>query len=419
MDTPPSKPPAVDGPLITRHLAPALRESLADTPAVLINGPRQCGKTTLVQQFAGPLSYFTLDDPNLLAAVRQDPMGFARQLDRAIIDEVQRAPELLLALKLVIDQDRRPGRFLLTGSANLMALPRIADSLAGRMALHTLLPLSQSELQNRPNDFLQRAQAQDWALSLPAWRVSPDDMLARVLAGGYPEMRQRPTLARRQAWARAYIRILVERDVRDVAQIDQWQQLPQLLAVAAAHCGQLLNAAQTGGQLGLNSKTVDKYLGILEKLFLVQRLPAWSRNEAGRLVKTPKLHFLDAGLQASLSRLTPELVFSQRERWGATLETWVHGELRKALSLCTDDWYLSHFRDKDQVEVDFVIESPLRRLIGIEVKASATVNAGDFKGLKKLQSLAGDSFTSGLVLYAGHQALSFGKGLWAVPLAAL
>ena len=419
MDTLPSKPPAVDGPLITRHLAPVLRESLADTPAVLINGPRQCGKTTLVQQFAGPLSYFTLDDPNLLAAVRQDPMGFARQLDRAIIDEVQRAPELLLALKLVIDQDRRPGRFLLTGSANLMALPRIADSLAGRMALHTLLPLSQSELQNRPNDFLQRAQAQDWALSLPAWRVSPDDMLARVLAGGYPEMRQRPTLARRQAWARAYIRTLVERDVRDVAQIDQWQQLPQLLAVAAAHCGQLLNAAQTGGQLGLNSKTVDKYLGILEKLFLVQRLPAWSRNEAGRLVKTPKLHFLDAGLQASLSRLTPELVFSQRERWGATLETWVHGELRKALSLCADDWYLSHFRDKDQVEVDFVIESPLRRLIGIEVKASATVNAGDFKGLKKLQSLAGDSFTSGLVLYAGHQALSFGKGLWAVPLAAL
>ena len=362
MDTLPSKPPAVAGPLITRHLAPLLRESLADTPAVLINGPRQCGKTTLVQQFSGQLSYFTLDDPNLLAAVRQDPMGFARQLDRAIIDEVQRAPELLLALKLVIDQDRRPGRFLLTGSANLMALPRIADSLAGRMALHTLLPLSQSELQNRPNDFLQRAQAQDWALSLPAWRALPEDMVARVLAGGYPEMRQRPTLARRQAWARAYIRTLVERDVRDVAQIDQWQQLPQLLAVAAAHCGQLLNAAQTGGQLGLNGKTVDKYLGILEKLFLVQRLPAWSRNEAGRLVKTPKLHFLDAGLQASLSRLTPELVFSQRERWGATLESWVHGELRKALSLCADDWYLSHFRDKDQVEVDFVIESPLRRL---------------------------------------------------------
>jgi predicted AAA+ superfamily ATPase len=243
--------------------------------------------------------------------------------------------------------------------------------------------------------------------------------VTHALSGGYPEMRQRPTAARRQAWAKAYIQTLIERDVRDVAQIDQWQKLPQLLAVAAAHCGQLLNTAQTGGQLGLNGKTVDKYLGILEKLFLVQRLPAWSRNELSRLIKTPKLHFLDAGLQASLTRLGPELVFTQRERWGATLETWVYAELRKALSLSADDWFLSHFRDKDQVEVDFVLESPLRQLIGIEVKASATVNANDFKGLKKLQSLSGDAFTTGLVLYDGHQALSFGPGLWAVPLAAL
>ena len=419
MNTPHALQPATASNLITRHLAPLLGESLQDTPVVLVNGPRQCGKTTLVQQFAGDLAYFTLDDPNLLAAVQQDPLGFARQLDRAIIDEVQRAPQLLLALKLVIDQDRRPGRFLLTGSANLMALPQIADSLAGRMALHTLLPLSQSELQGRPNDFLQRAQAQDWPLTHPAWVTPQGDTLAHVLAGGYPEMRKRPTGARRQAWAKAYIQTLVERDVRDVAQIDQWHQLPQLLAVAAAHCGQLLNAAQTGGQLGLNGKTVDKYLGILEKLFLVQRLPAWNRNELSRLIKTPKLHFLDAGLQATLTRLTPELVFTQRERWGATLETWVHAELRKALSLSAEDWYLSHFRDKDQVEVDFVLESPLRQLIGIEVKASATVNTSDFKGLKKLQSLAGGAFTTGLVLYDGSQALSFGDGLWAVPLAAL
>lgn len=405
--------------LISRHLAPLLREALQDTPAVLINGPRQCGKTTLAQQFAGDMAYLTLDDPNLLAAVLQDPLGFARQLDRAIIDEVQRAPQLLLALKLVIDQDRRPGRFLLTGSANLMALPQIADSLAGRMALHTLLPLSQSELQGRPNDFLQRAQAQDWPLTHPHWVTPQHDTVDHVLAGGYPEMRQRPTGARRQAWAKAYIQTLVERDVRDIAQIDQLHQLPHMLAVAAAQCGQLFNAAQTGGQLGLNGKTVDKYLGILEKLFLVQRLPAWSHNELSRLIKTPKLHFLDAGLQATLTRLSPELVFTQRTRWGVTLETWVHAELRKALSLSADDWFLSHFRDKDQVEVDFVLESPLRQIIGIEVKAAATVQASDFKGLKKLRSLAGTAFTTGIVLYDGTQALSFGSGLWAVPLSAL
>lgn len=405
--------------VIERHLAPMVEESLQDTPAVLINGPRQCGKTTLVQQFAGPMQYLTLDDPTLLAAAQQDPLGFVRRLDRAIIDEVQRAPQLLLSLKLVIDQDRRPGRFLLTGSANLMTLPQIADSLAGRIALHTLLPLSQSELQGRHNDFLQRAQEQDWPLTHPSWTQAQDDTVTHVLAGGYPEMRQRPTAARRQAWAKAYIQTLVERDVRDVAQIEQLHQMPQLLAVAAAHCGQLFNSSQIGGQLGLNSKTVDKYLGILEKLFLVQRLPAWSRNELSRLIKTPKLHFLDAGLQATLTRVTPELLLTERTRWGATLETWVYAELRKALALSPENWYLSHYRDKDQVEVDFVLENTMRQLIGIEVKAAATVLPQDFKGLKRLQAQAGDNFLTGIVLYDGMKALPFGEGLWAVPLSAL
>ena len=210
---------------VQRHLTPLLNESLQDTPAVLVNGPRQCGKTTLVQQFAGRMTYLTLDDPNLLAAAQQDPLGFAQQLDCAIIDEVQRAPQLLLALKLVIDQDRRPGRFLLTGSANLMALPQIADSLAGRVALHSLLPLSQSELADRRNDFLQRAMAQDWPLTTAPGRTP---LVPHVLSGGYPEMRQRATNARRQAWARSYIQTLVERDVRDIAQIDRLSQLPQL-----------------------------------------------------------------------------------------------------------------------------------------------------------------------------------------------
>lgn len=406
-------------PLVQRHLAPLIAESLQDTPAVLVNGPRQCGKTTLVRQFADEMAYFTLDDPNLLAAVQQDPLGFARQLDRAIIDEVQRVPQLLLALKLVIDQDRRPGRFLLTGSANIMALPSIADSLAGRMALHALLPLSQSEIQGRANDFLQRAQAQDWPVIHPGWAMPQGGLVRHVLAGGYPEMRLRPTQARRQAWAHSYMQALVERDVRDVAEIDRLNQLPMLLTVAAAHTGQLINATHMGAQMGFTSKTADKYLGILEKLFLVQRLAAWSRNELSRLIKAPKLHFLDAGLHATLTRLSPELVLTQRERWGATLETWVYAELRKTLSLSPEPWFISHYRDKDQVEVDFILESPLRDLIGIEVKASATVDAGDFKGLRKLQSMAGTQFSSGIVLYDGAQALSFGDRLWAVPLSAL
>ncbi len=414
--------------LIARHVADRLQVALQDTPAVLINGPRQCGKTTLVQQFAQGMSYITLDDPGMLSAAQQDPVGLLRQIDRAVIDEVQRAPQLLLALKMSIDQDRRPGRFLLTGSANILALPQIADSLAGRMEVHTLMPLSQAELQGRPSDFLQRAQGQSWPVSHPSW-VYPAVMDAKnelhagaignALAGGYPEMRLRPSVTRRQAWAKAYIQTVVERDVQDIAQVEHLSQIPYLLDIAAAHCGQLFNASQIGGQLMLDTRTLDKYLGVLEKLFLVQRLPAWGRNELNRLIKTPKLHFLDAGLQATLTRLTPDMLITHRERWGATLETWVYAELRKALALSDEAWYLSHYRDKDQVEVDFVLENPQRQLIGIEVKAAATVQVQDFKGLRKLQAQTGADFLTGIVLYDGAHALPFGPGLWAVPLAAL
>ena len=426
--------------LIHRHLTARVSVSLQDTPAVLVNGPRQCGKTTLVKQFAqmrsaqnphgsglvgssGSMTYLTLDDPAVLDAARFDPVGLLRQLDRAIIDEVQRAPQLLLALKLSIDQDRRPGRFLLTGSANLLALPSIADSLAGRMEVHALLPLSQTELQGRQSDCLRRAQAHDWPITHPAW-VTPGvsgqrDMLLHVLAGGYPEMRTRATPARRSAWAKAYIQTLVERDVQDIAQIEHLSHIPRLLEVAAAHCGQLFNATQIGGQLSMDARTVEKYLGVLEKLFLVQRLPAWGRNELGRLVKTPKLHFLDAGLQATLMRFTPDMLTKHRERWGSVLETWVYAELRKNLALADEPWYLAHYRDKDQVEVDFILESPLREVIGIEVKAAATVSGADFKGLRRLKDHTGKDFVTGIVLYDGDKALSFGEGLWAVPLAAL
>lgn len=414
--------------LIARHVADRLQVALQDTPAVLINGPRQCGKTTLVQQFAQGMSYITLDDPGMLSAAQQDPVGLLRQIDRAVIDEVQRAPQLLLALKMSIDQDRRPGRFLLTGSANILALPQIADSLAGRMEVHTLMPLSQAELQGRPSDFLQRAQGQSWPVSHPSW-VYPAVMDAKnelhagaignALAGGYPEMRLRPSVTRRQAWAKAYIQTVVERDVQDIAQVEHLSQIPYLLDIAAAHCGQLFNASQIGGQLMLDTRTLDKYLGVLEKLFLVQRLPAWGRNELNRLIKTPKLHFLDAGLQATLTRLTPDMLITHRERWGATLETWVYAELRKALALSDEAWYLSHYRDKDQVEVDFVLENPQRQLIGIEVKAAATVQVQDFKGLRKLQAQTGADFLTGIVLYDGAHALPFGPGMWAVPLAAL
>lgn len=404
-------------PFIARHLDTRIREALQDTPVVLLNGPRQCGKTTLVRQYAqGGMAYLSLDDKNLLQAAKADPVGFVRQIDRAIIDEVQRAPELLLAIKASVDKDRRPGRFLLTGSANIMALPHIADSLAGRIEVLTLLPLSQAELTGRTADFLQRAQAQNWPALPLASNRNGADLVAHVLTGGYPEMRQRPTPTRRLAWAQAYLTTLIERDIQDVARIDDASRMPQLLALTAALSAQMPNMSQLGGQLGLNAKTVERYVGVLERMFLLRRLPAWSRHEIGRLIKAPKLHFLDAGLQATLTRLTPALVATQRGRWGATLETWVYGELLKQLSANPEPWFLSYYRDKDQVEVDFVLESPLREVMGIEVKASATVSDSDFKGLRRLRDQCGGGFLTGIVLYDGDMTLPFGAGLWAVPL---
>jgi len=402
-------------PLISRHAQGGVLAALLDTPAVLINGPRQSGKTTLTRQSFPDVPYLTLDDATQLAAARADPQGFVRRLDRAIIDEVQRAPELLLALKLSIDQDRRPGRFLLTGSANVMSLPTIADSLAGRIEIHTLLPLSSAEIAGRPAQFLARAAMQDWSGTRNRGPVG-DAFIEQMLAGGYPEMRLRATPARRQAWARAYITTLVERDIQDVARIEEAGRIPELLAILSALTGQLLNLSQLGGQLGLNLRTAEKYVAILEKLFLIRRLPAWTRNELGRLIKTPKLHFIDAGLQGAIARTTGDLLIRDRQRLGPLLESWVFGELLKAIHLDNDAWFISHYRDKDQVEVDFVLESPQRTVIGIEVKAAASVNAADFKGLRRLRDQCGRAFISGIVLYDGEAVLPFGEGLWAVPL---
>lgn len=404
--------------LFPRLLDARIIEALRDTPVVLINGPRQCGKTTLVQQHSKDIPYFTLDDDNLLLSVRTDPTGFIRRLDRAVIDEVQHAPELLRAIKLTIDQDRRPGRFLLTGSADLLAVPQVSDSLAGRMEILTLLPLMQAEIERRDNRFLECALAQKWP-AIRAGYPADTDLIRRVLTGGYPEMLARTTANRRAAWASAYLKALLERDVRDLGEINRLNDMPRLLAVLAQLSGQLVNFALIGGQLGMDSKTAQKYLGMLENLFLIKRIPPWAGNELNRLVKTPKLHFLDAGLQASLVRLSPELATQDRARFGATLESWTCGELTKNLTLTPDPWQIYHYRDKDQVEVDFVLESPDRQLIGIEVKAAATVTHNDFRGLKKLQSLTGKRFTTGIVLYDGDHALPFGESMWAVPLSML
>jgi len=409
-----------DADLVARHLQPLLKEALLDTPAVLINGPRQSGKATLAQQCVPDFPYISLDDATQLAVAQSDPVGFVNRIDCAVIDEIQRAPGLLSAIKLSIDGDRRPGRFLLTGSANIMSLPMISDSLAGRVEVHTLLPLSNAEITRHSPDFLQRALTQRWHdPDTAAQLIVGDSLIEHVLTGGYPEMRSRTSMRRRQAWAQSYLTTLIERDIQDVARIDDATRIPQLMVILAMLSGQMLNLTQIGGQIGLNAHTVQRYIGILEKLFLVRRLPAWRRNELTRLIKTPKIHFMDSGLHAALARVSPELIEADRTRFGAILESWVHGELLKTLSLTSEPWFLSHYRDKDQVEVDFVVESPLRAILAINVKAAATVTAADFKGIGRFCDHCGEAFVSGVGLYDGREALPFGEDLWTVPLSYL
>lgn len=404
--------------LYPRQIGARIAEAMEDTPVVLLAGPRQAGKTTLVRQISGNgARYLTLDDELTLMSAREDPVGMIRSLDRAVIDEIQRAPALLLAIKKSVDEDRRPGRFLLTGSANLMALPTVADSLAGRMETLLLLPLSQSEIEGQSTNWLDSVFA--GRLPQPGAKAVGSDLVDRVLSGGYPEAVSRSTPRRRIAWARQYIDALIQRDVRDVSGIEKLDQLPRFLRALAQTAGQMCNYSQLGGQVGLDSKTAAKYVGVFEQMYLLRRVDVWARNRLQRVVKTPKLQFIDSGLLAALIELTAQEVERDRTRFGHVLESFVYGELLKATTTAEGEYALMYYRDADKVEVDVVIENAVGQLVGVEVKASATVKESDLKGLRKLATLAGDQFKMGLLLYDGDETMPLGDNIWAAPLASL
>jgi predicted AAA+ superfamily ATPase len=404
--------------IFSRFCAGRIVTALKDTPVVLVIGPRQCGKTTLVRTFIdGDREYVTLDDDTTLAAARNDPAGFVRGFDRVVIDEVQRSPELLRAIKQSVDSDRRPGRFLLTGSANILTLPQVSESLAGRMEIVTLLPIARAEIMGKRPSFLATAFA--GKMVKPRSTVIGQELVRTVLVGGYPEMLRRQDPRRRQAWARDYVRAVVQRDVRDIAEVEKIEQLPRLLQVLAHYSGQLTNFTQIGGQLGLDDKTTRKYTGIFEQLFLVERISPWYHNRLSRLIKTPKLHFLDSGLLAAMIGLTEEKLAKDRPAFGPLLETFVFSEILKQAAWSDEAYLTHHYRDKDQDEVDLLIEDEGGAMVGIEVKASATVRTSDFKGIRKLQNVCGDNLKIGVVLYDGTKTVPFGDRLFAAPISCL
>jgi predicted AAA+ superfamily ATPase len=407
--------------LFPRHLRPALEAALGDTPVVLVVGPRQSGKTTLCRIVAEGRAarFLSLDDAATLAAASADPAGFiAAQEGPILIDEVQKVPELLPAIKLAVDRRREAGRFLLTGSADVLALPRVSESLAGRMEVLTLWPLSQGELAGRREGSIRAF----FAASKPE-SVAPGgsraDLVERALRGGFPEAVARTDPERRRAWFRSYVTTILERDVRNLAQIEGLTELPRILNLLAARSSSLLNIAEVSRSLGLPQTTLGRYLALLESAFLVRRLPAWAGSRARRTVKAPRVWIPDTGLLGHLAGLTPARLAEDPTALGPLLETFVASELMKQLGWSETHAELLHFRTHGGQEVDLVLEADDGRLVGIEVKAAATVGAADMRGLAALREVAAKRFHRGVVLYTGRETLPFGPGLWAMPVSAL
>ena len=410
----------IDTTVYPRLIEPHLVEALADSPAVLIHGPRQCGKTTLARTVGSSrgYSYVTFDDDVVRSAAQDDPLGFAASLpERVILDEVQKAPALFPALKIEIDRKRTPGRFLLTGSTHVLLMPKLSESLAGRLQTLRLHPLAQCELKRCAPRFLDALFAGGFTIARTE-RLG-EDLPQRIAAGGYPAALTRPPGRRRSNWYHDYVDALVQRDVRDLARVRQLEILPRLLAAAAARTARLFNASDLAAPFEASRPTIRDYVTLLERVFLLEHLPAWHSNRLSRLIKRPKLHLCDTGVASALLGVDGPALAYDRTLFGQFLETFVLQELRRQAGW--QDYRLSfhHFRDKDGVEVDIVVERGAAGVAGIEVKASGTVRPADFRGLRKLQGALGDRFAGGVVLYDGEATVPFGDRLYGVPLRAL
>lgn len=407
--------------MVPRHAAVRLGRALADRPVVLLHGARQVGKTTLARALAGPdppARYVTFDDLTSLAGARADPSGFlARFTGPVVLDEVQRVPELFVAIKAAVDRDRRPGRFLLTGSANVLLLPHLAEALVGRMEVVTLWPFSQGEIDGVVEGFVDAA-FDETPPDLTAREDTPS-LLGRVLRGGFPEAATMPSAERRGAWFDAYLTTLLARDVRDLASIEGLADLPRLVSLIASRPMGLLNFADLMRGTGLAQTTLKRYFTLLEAVFLVRRLPPWYGNLGKRLVKAPKVLLADSGLAAHLMELDAERVRADRTLFGGVLESFVTTEIVKQTGWSRTVPALYHFRSHAGDEVDLVLERRGGSLVGIEVKSAATVGSADFKGLRVLEETTGRRFHRGLVLYTGSETVAFGPRLFAVPIEAL
>jgi predicted AAA+ superfamily ATPase len=406
--------------LIHRALADTVVDAMRDARVVALLGPRQAGKSTLARMLAAgelPAAYLTLDDEPTRSLARGDPQGFVAGLGRrTIIDEIQRAPELLLAIKARVDRDTTRGQFLLTGSANLRRIPTVADALPGRVDYLALWPFTQGEVEGRPEDFLERL----FAGEIPQVSDAPvgrDAYCERLLVGGFPEARGRGA-ASRARFFESYVTTIVERDVVETSRVHDPDAAATLLRLLAARSGSLARYDALARDAAMDGKTAKAYLGVLERLFLIRIRRSWHVNLGQRQIKAPKLYLSDCGLLAALVGADARRVRTHDGLAGALFETFVATELERQASWSPQPLSFWHYREGER-EVDVIVERPGGEIVGVEVKASGTVRAEDFRGLVQLRERIGERLRGGVVLYAGERTLPFGERLWALPLCAL
>jgi predicted AAA+ superfamily ATPase len=404
-----------------RHLLSSVLEALTDTRVVLIVGPRQAGKSTLaaiaVSERQDARSV-TLDDERVRAAAIEDPADFVRHEGTLLIDEIQRAPELLLTIKSTVDRSNRPGQYLLTGSANVLSIPRVADALPGRTEIIRLWPFSQGEREGRRDQFVDRAFA-GWARDGRTSPLTKSDYLVRAATGGFPEVVTRVQEGRRARWFESYLETLVRRDIPDITGIERPEDLMRILTLLAARSANLYKAEEIARDAQMAPTTVKRYVALLEAAFIVMRVPSWANSRTTRAVRARKVYVTDSGLLSHLLGTTAAAAGEPGGMAGQILESFVAMELARQLGWSATRARLFHFRNRDGSEVDIILESADGRLVAVEVKASSIVRSNDFRAIRFLKERVGDRLQSGLVLYTGPETLSFGNGMWCAPLDSL
>lgn len=401
-----------------RNIKKKLEEALSRSPVVLLIGARQTGKTTLMKQIAEEkgYDYLTFDDLSVLAAAESDVQGFIKNLPKPIIlDEVQRVPEIFLAIKKEVDDNRAPGLFCLTGSANPLLIPRLSDSLVGRMEILELFPLSQGELLNQEEVFIDHLfNDQDFGNKL----TTREDLHRKIIIGGYPLV-QNVTQEERDAWFNSYITTILYREVKDLTNIAGLSEFTRLLRLLAIRISTLLNISELSRSSGIASTTLTRYLSLLQAIFILYLQLPWSSNLSKRLIKSPKVSLIDSGLISFLLNIEIYKNISPLIPMGNILENFVLNELKKQASWCKTKVNLYHFRTTTGIEVDIILEDKKGEVIAIEVKHSDTISVRDFKGIKHLKEGLKDKFKQGIVLYTGSQIIPFSNGLKAIPVNAL